>query len=664
MTDWSKQKVVDLKSELKRRGLPQTGLKPALVARLAAAEAEAENGGEDGSPSESDTTVQGDAARHAAASSDTASQITTTQPAPESHEVPAHSDAIEQLPAVVASESNEKEESATLAVSPLPQADNIEPTESLPQAGLSQSAEILVEPTELAEDRQKRKRRSQSPPPSATEASRKRLRPDDDLSEHAEPSEGISLVEQSAVITAEVTSSVDYVEAATKEDEIMEDAEATVDAPFTEHTTKSDAADDNRNGTASEQELEIDTEDRLHLERSSPVSERKDRFKGIFPTKASEDSKIGEAVSSLDEEYRSISPAIHPATSALYIRDFMRPLKVDELKAHLRSLATPPGEEIDPDIMINFHVDTYRTHVFVAFQNISAAARVRSSLHERIWPDEKTRKPLWADFIPSEKVEEWVYEEETQNGGGRGGARKWEIFYDVDADRNVTAMLQESSGVALPGPQRPTLTPSTPALQSKGVAGAPSGPRAEQVAQRAGANLSTLNELFKSTTALPLLYWLPVDKSLANKRLDVIDDVTSKNFTPRAGEEIHRYSFEDSDRFVDRGPEIFAGIRPPPGMRRGGGARGGFRGSFRGGSDRNWDNYRGGQDGYRGGQDGYRGGQDGYRGGQDGYRGGQDGYRGGQDGYRGGQDGYRGGQDGYRGGQDGYRGGRGESYRR
>jgi hypothetical protein len=42
MADYSKLKVVDLKAELKKRGLPQSGLKQALVDRLSEADARKE----------------------------------------------------------------------------------------------------------------------------------------------------------------------------------------------------------------------------------------------------------------------------------------------------------------------------------------------------------------------------------------------------------------------------------------------------------------------------------------------------------------------------------------------------------------------------------------------------------------------------------------------
>ena len=109
--------------------------------------------------------------------------------------------------------------------------------------------------------------------------------------------------------------------------------------------------------------------------------------------------------------------------------------------------------------------------------------------------------------------------------------------------------------------------------------GAPSGPRSDLVkATRAATSFSTLDELFKHTTAAPVLYWSPVTKEIADKRLDNIDSATSKAaHGQRVAGEINRYTFEDGDVLVDRGPEIFPGIRPPPGHPgpRGGGYRGG-----------------------------------------------------------------------------------------
>src|SRR5258708_5359564 len=72
MTDWNKAKVVDLRAELKKRGLPQTGLKPALVARLTAAE------NEDGS--ESEATVQDDALKLNASAATSPDTVSPTQP--------------------------------------------------------------------------------------------------------------------------------------------------------------------------------------------------------------------------------------------------------------------------------------------------------------------------------------------------------------------------------------------------------------------------------------------------------------------------------------------------------------------------------------------------------------------------------------------------------
>ena len=624
MTDWNKLKVVDLKNELKRRGLPQIGLKPALVARL---EAAAEN--EDGS--ESEATVQGDAGKvnaDSATSPDTASptQTTTSDPTQDVSPVLKTNQPLaepESAPEKASEPFNATQDPSTEALhtGAIPLLQPIHTTEfsqppsaSEPTDGGDRSAALSVEPREALEDRQKRKRRSQSPVPSSAEITRKRIRPDDGLAEETPTSsEDTRAVEQDANNRMEV------------EEESM-----VVPTPGDDSAKEEMKVDDTTSPVLAEDKMEVDAHDNPQTEGASPESRRDSRFKNLFKSppqpKASEDTDMGLALPERDAEEpeRSISPATHPATSALYIRDFMRPLNPAQLKTYLTSLATPPGEEPDPEVILNFYLDPIRSHSFVAFQNISAAARVRNAIHERIWPDERTRKPLWADFVPADKVEEWIAEEESKNTGGRGAARKWEVYYHVDSERQVTATLQESTGGSMAGlaPSRKvSLVNATPVgggqFHIKGVAGAPSGPRADQAAPKPGENLSTLNELFKSTTTQPTLYYLPVSKSLANKRLDHIDDAASKDYSQRTGGgDIHRYTFEDGDVLVDRGPEIFSGIRPPPGHRgprgnvpRGGGYRGPDRGydSYRGGRDSREDSYRGGRDSR---DDGYRRGRD------------------------------------------------------
>ncbi|RMZ67959.1 SAP domain [Pyrenophora seminiperda CCB06] len=109
---------------------------------------------------------------------------------------------------------------------------------------------------------------------------------------------------------------------------------------------------------------------------------------------------------------RPTIPALHPVTHALYIRNFMRPLRPEPLRAHLVSLASPPSASPDPTIVKSLFLDAMKTHAIVLFSSTTAASRVRASLHGSIWPPEGNRKELWVDFIPEENVEAWIKQEE------------------------------------------------------------------------------------------------------------------------------------------------------------------------------------------------------------------------------------------------------------
>lgn len=296
-----------------------------------------------------------------------------------------------------------------------------------------------------------------------------------------------------------------------------------------------------------------------------------------------------------DAEDRTITPATHPATSALYIRDFMRPLQPGALKDHLIMLAHPPSKQNDPDApviestVLEFHLDAIRTHCFVVFSSVSAAARVRNALHERVWPAERTRKPLWVDFIPEDKVKLWIDMELNAGGSGRGGTgKRWEVFYRQDERETVIAELQEASAVPT-GPRLsvgmgPNSAPMNELLPTPEIRKEP--PPVNGNPTGTPASFLALDQLFKSTTTKPKLYFLPISRELAEKRLVELGARSSKrNTVPSGGSgyaDSRRYTFEKGDHLVDNGPEF--GLRRERGDSgfRGRGGYGLPRGSFRG----------------------------------------------------------------------------------
>jgi hypothetical protein len=399
------------------------------------------------------------------------------------------------------------------------------------------------------------------------------------------------------------------------EDEVVEDAPAPVtdvqDSMVVEAETKtimpSSVSDDVMDVTSS-----LPAEDAEDAQRRSGSP--------MDTTELDEAEQVGRRASPKPMlEENSGPPSMHPSTRAIYIRDLVRPLQPQQLRDHLVDIAASPPSD---SIIKTFHLDTLRTHAFVVFDTLKAASTARTALHGRIWPDEPSRKALWVDFVPEAKVSDWIDEE--SSSGGRRDAKKWEIIYDTDEDRRVIATHQEVTSLP-PAPGIPrqssfsTAAPTQPSApgQGQGMPNAPLGPRADrpstsshrpsgpppalqspetqtqtqsQPKPRAPSNATfdVLDQRFNHTACKPKLYWLPVDKDLADKRLEELDVRTSRTWeggramrdaTAIEGQ-LRRYTFEDGDRVVDNGADIPSfrseGGRPPgAGRGRGGG---GFRG--------------------------------------------------------------------------------------
>lgn len=88
-----------------------------------------------------------------------------------------------------------------------------------------------------------------------------------------------------------------------------------------------------------------------------------------------------------------------------------------------------------------------------------------------MWPNERTRKPLWVDFVPEEKVQGWV---DTEKKGGR-----WQVAFNEDesVEGGIRAELEE---VGVGG--------GRPVRGGRGVEllGVPTGPRGDRERKNSG----------------------------------------------------------------------------------------------------------------------------------------------------------------------------------
>lgn len=412
---------------------------------------------------------------------------------------------------------------------------------TIPEGSTAETSRLNTE--ELETDTKKRKRRSDSPDLPTQDIKAKKPRPSQDAAPE------VHLKEDDDVVMEQ-----------RRPDEETEDAQATkAEAP---------EADINR-----------------------PLKKQNtDRYKDLVKPELDDTNQ-----DALQDDERPVAPALHPATPALYIRNFMRPLRPEPLRAHLVSLATPPSSSPDASLVKSLFLDAMKTHAFVHFTTTTAASRVRASLHGSIWPPEGNRKELWVDFIPDESVEDWIKQEEdaisaekeARASGHSIPAKRFEVIY---AD-NDTAVFQEvGAGSTVPA-------------ESSGIPKGPRGSitsdlrRPSQTAaptqdsrQDIEASFKTLDQLFSSTSAKPNLYFLPVSDEVSEARLKELDNETSRDWAPgqvRKGRGLkvemkYKYSFDGENRLVevgeDRGPwaEDYRG-------QRGGRGGGGFRGRGGGG---------------------------------------------------------------------------------
>ncbi|KAJ9161909.1 Apoptotic chromatin condensation inducer in the nucleus [Coniochaeta hoffmannii] len=562
--DLNKLTVVELRAELKKHGLPQAGKKAELVERLSSAV-------ETGSSEDANNETAND--EQAVEAQDPPKKAATPTPEPVTTQDEPIQDALEPVDITVPVKGAEaapadrepSNETADASLPTEPAATTAMEQVATTTINISEgngSSESLPPVAEVINDVQSRKRRSRTP--SVDESVRKRLRPDDP--EPRRVDRQMDANENGAAFGNEPKEALLEVK--------DQPVEAGADLPYDAERRDTNTMEDVR--------MEEKYESRPDYDKA-PHDGTRD-----YPVERMQEDEPAAADYGGDD--RPVVPAIHPATSALYIKNLMRPLRPLDVKDHLIALATPPSQEPNPDVIVDFYLDHIRTHAFVSFNSVSAASRVRSALHDQVWPDERNRKALWVDFIPADKVVDWIEVEEAE-GGGRGKMNRWEVVYEADADGNMTARLEEAGpdtarpnprpAVAPPTGPTSTLIPTGPTQPAGGVQGAPTGPRGRGGRMPPGYPLQggvTPQEGFKATRAVPTLLYKPQSEEVARRRIDNMRSHYTKDRHRDMGpvEDINRYTFENVDSFVDRGKEVFVGIRPPHRerqMRAGGGGR-------------------------------------------------------------------------------------------
>ncbi|KAF2862329.1 hypothetical protein K470DRAFT_243379 [Piedraia hortae CBS 480.64] len=324
-------------------------------------------------------------------------------------------------------------------------------------------------------------------------------------------------------------------------------------------------AQDTPKATSEAPEVVSDTKKRKRRSPTPPLSDDAVSKK----LKAAQEATVPAAdapVADAPIEDTNSPPSLHPPTRAIFIRELIRPIQPGLLREYLTKAAAPPGAQPNDKLVESFHLDLLRTHAFVIFTTVHAASRARARLHDTVWPDEPSRKPLWVDFAPESLVSEWI-ETELSDGTSRRDAKRYTVVYDTN-NGSVTATLKEVQSGSAQAKRQPsnfedhrpetTRRPSdfeTDRADTRGM-------QRPASSRRDSDSFDILDQRFHFTTAKPKLYFQPQPPDIVEHRIQQLRHTVSRDWPQRrydlsnyADGELRRYTFDDGYKFVDGGPD-------------------------------------------------------------------------------------------------------------
>ncbi|RMZ80533.1 hypothetical protein DV737_g2886, partial [Chaetothyriales sp. CBS 132003] len=583
MTDWKKLKVVELKEECKARDIPLAGLKLKQHYIDKLEEYVSSN------VSRRDPEARADAFNDSAIENGSAGAEVLNGNAPAVAEKAEKPLVVQEADSRAEAESdpetvgNDVVETEAAAVSTEEPKDDQDASKGTPSPHTPVASTTLIPPTseheliQLSEDQRKRKRCSSTPAPTSDEVALKRPRLEDDSPAVTEKANDAAPQIQEVTQAANARRETDVLPKASDVPEPADNRGVGVDAAKDILPKAPDVPEPAGN-------------------RGVGIDAAKEAPSLPQPTEDSNTTKDNAGPQSDLEPSPAlaVAPSIHPPTSSLYIRNFKRPLHIPTLKEHVASLAQSRADPDSRNIKI-FYLDSIRSHAFISFTSPSAASRVRAAMHKTRFPDEPQREPLFVDYIPDDRVQDWI-DQETGSGFGRGGNNKrFEVVYN-QGHGGVEATLQDGE----PSRQWPSMPPPRNVLSN--TPRAPAGgvhpdraaflpredrrlpfPERPQMRDAGETGFKALDELFSFTTAKPKLYYKPVAPEVGDGRLEMIKRLRIGHADMgRSGDEgMKRYTFETfhgREEWVDKGPEFGHGQRGLAILR---GERGRGRGGFR-----------------------------------------------------------------------------------
>ncbi|KAI8147713.1 hypothetical protein BJV82DRAFT_304677 [Fennellomyces sp. T-0311] len=265
--------------------------------------------------------------------------------------------------------------------------------------------------------------------------------------------------------------------------------------------------------------------------RQAPVEDDKS------PEKRSKPSTDKESQATPQQQKAPLENTI--TSSAIYIKGFVRPLIV----RHVQELIGQYGT------VKRFWMDAIKTHCYVIYESTKEAQDAFAGIDGIIFPRDTGRKVQVGGLTPEqaevligqeqaaaaksmkldwEKMIEAVRSGEVSESGGSSGDQAETRRPRLSGIGQITRELQKAAtaSVLAPASALPTVEERSIHLVQSDSGSGSLQPQTEPLIPPP-APTASLDELFRKTTALPNLYYLPVNEEVAKQRLEKL----SRNLT-------------------------------------------------------------------------------------------------------------------------------------